>query len=938
MSSRLYERTEEISAIDAALDHLGKGRGSCLVLEGRAGCGKSTLMDYAVERGRERGARTWVVRARHLASAAPFEVLRRLLGPAVDEAGGVEALDGAARFAIPLFTPGADLSQGVDYGCQWLIAWLAERSPLLLAIDDAHWADGASLRVLLDVQTDISAQSVTMLVASRPVENKEVQGLLAEMADQPECQVLSPATLSREAVAEVVADKLGQPPHSAFVDECLKVSRGNAFYLHELLRPYQSHSRPNRQSFVRNGTLSLRRTVAWRLAELGPEATVLAQAAAIMGDGCSLHLAAELARLEEATAVQHASRLEVASILQHGDPVEFLHPLLRAAVEAELPDVVKGELHARAARLLWLSGEPPESVALHLVNSPGSGDAEIAAFLTEEGEAALEAGSIALATQLLRRALDEPAPAGERPRILVALGRAEHALNQLDVARQHLEATMESDDRPMMLTAAAELFDVLLDAGQFADLGRLHQRVVELNPTGDSLAELRLQAQLLGNVFMAVEPGLTLPPGLAEIHAHDLPVERDIQRYLLVTVAIFERTMQRGTTQGLVDNLRRAVAGLQGLQEGSLSLWDARAALEAATFLADDEFAEADAIFERLGSSVSRLRASAPSLHSELAHRRLLSALGKGDYEDVLAAITLAEQRTAHPEKSRFTAGYRFIRGWIALERGDYAAAGELLSARTGEATLYSALGALLAGEPQRVLDMLAAQGLSSAVDGPVTAVEVELDPHLVASHAYGLLGDRENAVREADREVAIRRSYGPRFRLAQALRRRATFEPSRHAVDLLAEAVELAESTPRRPVIARVLASYGTALRRVERLPEAREALYRVVDMTGEMGMDRLRARAHEELVLAGGRPRRTRLTGPRSLTAAQQQVARLAADGRTNRQIAEELFVTIKTVETHLAAVYRKLDIATRDALADMLAAPDEKPQRAGSATAIP
>ena len=101
---------------------------------------------------------------------------------------------------------------------------------------------------------------------------------------------------------------------------------------------------------------------------------------------------------------------------------------------------------------------------------------------------------------------------------------------------------------------------------------------------------------------------------------------------------------------------------------------------------------------------------------------------------------------------------------------------------------------------------------------------------------------------------------------------------------------------------------------------------------------MDRLRARAHEELVLAGGRPRRTRLTGPRSLTAAQQQVARLAADGRTNRQIAEELFVTIKTVETHLAAVYRKLDIATRDALADMLAAPDEKPQRAASATAIP
>ena len=122
-------------------------------------------------------------------------------------------------------------------------------------------------------------------------------------------------------------------------------------------------------------------------------------------------MAAELARLDEATAVLQAARLEVASILQHGDPVEFLHPLVRAAVEAELPEVVEGELHARAARLLWLSGEPPESVAQHLVNSPGSGDAEVAAFLAEEGEAALEAGSVALATQLLDRALEEPAPA-----------------------------------------------------------------------------------------------------------------------------------------------------------------------------------------------------------------------------------------------------------------------------------------------------------------------------------------------------------------------------------------------------------------------------------------------------------------------------------------------------------------------------------------------
>jgi DNA-binding CsgD family transcriptional regulator len=919
MASRLLERTNEVSAIDAALD----GHGSCVLLEGRAGRGKSTLVDYAVQRGRERGAQTWVARARHLASAAPFEVLRRLLGPAVVEAGGVDALDGAARFAIPLFTPGADLSQGVDYGCQWLIAWLAERSPLVLAVDDAHWADGASLRVLLDVQSDISAQPVTMVVASRPVENPEIQGLLAAMAAERDCSVLAPGTLSREAVEEIITEKLGEPVTGAFVDECLKVSRGNAFYLHELLRPYEGDARPNRQTFIRNGTLSLRRTVAWRLGELGPEALSLAQAAAVLGDGCSLHLAAELAGMDEVTAVQQASRLEVASILQHGDPVEFLHPLLRAAVEAELPDVVRGELHARAAKLLWLSGEAPESVALHLVNSPGSNDDEVATFLAEEGELALEAGSIALATQLLRRALDEPAPPALRPRILVALGRAERALGHLDAARRHLESAMETEPRAVALTAAAELFDVLLDSGEFADLGRLHQRVVGLEPRGDSVAEVRVRVQLLANVLMAVEPGLTLPADLAEIDTRELSVERDIDRYLLVVAAIHERTMQHGTTQRLIDNLHRAVAALDGLDDGNLSVWDVRTAIEAAAWLADDAMAEAEGILERIAPSVSRLRGSAPSLHSELEHRRLLGGLAKGDFEDVLAAIAVAEQRTAQRDTPRVAAGHRFIRGWIAFERGDYATAGELLSARSAEATLYSALGALLTGHPERVVELVAEQGFSTDVDGPVTALEVELDPHLVASHAYGLLGDRENALREADREVAIRRTYGPGFRLARALRRRASFEPARIAVDLLAEALELAESTPRRPVIARVLASYGAALQRAERAPEAREALYRAVDLAGEMGMDRLRERAHRELVLAGGRPRRTRVTGPRSLTAAQQQVAQLAAAGRTNRQIAEDLFVTIKTVETHLAAVYRKLGIAARDELADALAA---------------
>ena len=244
MGSRLYERTAELAAIDARPRAPRRGPRQ-LACSSRRGPGEARAPSSSTpwSRQREQGVRTLGARARHLASAAPFEVLRRLLGPAVEEAGGVDALEGAARFAAPLFTPGADLAHGVDYGCQWLIAWLAERDPLLLAVDDAHWADAASLRVLLDVQAEISAQRVAMVIASRPVENPEVQRLLAAIAAHPDCVVLSPETLSREAVEELASERLGAPVADDFVQECLQVSRGNAFYVTELLRSFEPGAR-----------------------------------------------------------------------------------------------------------------------------------------------------------------------------------------------------------------------------------------------------------------------------------------------------------------------------------------------------------------------------------------------------------------------------------------------------------------------------------------------------------------------------------------------------------------------------------------------------------------------------------------------------------------------------------------------------------------------
>jgi DNA-binding NarL/FixJ family response regulator len=914
--SRLHERAAEVAAIDDVVAALGEGRGNALLIEARAGFGKSALVEYAVDAARAIGARILLARARHLESAAPFEVLRRLLGPAVEEGGGADALTGAARFAAPLFTPGADLAQGVDYGCQWLVAGLAEQSPLVLAVDDAHWADAASLRVLLEVQAEISVQPVLLVLASRPVENPDAQRRLATMAGQPDCVVLTPGPLSRGGVAAVVTETLGDPAHELFVEDCLLVSGGNAFYLHELLRPYRNDFRPDLQSIVTGGTMSLRRTMSWRLGELGSDAANLAQAAAVLGDGCSLSVAAALADVDEGTGVAEVARLEAASVLSRGDPIEFVHPLVRAAVEETLTEVEIGDLHSRAARVLWENDASSGEVVPHLVASPGSGDAKVARYLTEQGRAALDAGAVAVAAQILQRALAEPPEFEQRGAVLLLTARAERGVGSHDKAAAHLELAMAIEDRQTQLNAAADLYDVLSDVGRFPDLSGLLRDVQSLQPTGGTEAEVRLRAQMLSHVVLATDPSVhDVPERYRVADADLLPVDRGVDRYLLVMAAMYERTQRHGSSDRLMGHLRRATENLPG--DAELSSWDVWSGLTAVPIMADEDMDGADTLLRRLAPAIARLRGAVPVMQAELDHRETLSAMRRGNFEDALTALERAAEFVDRHGLGGYHGSHAFTRAWIAMEQGDYSTAGPLFAGADSDVVLYSALGRLLMGNADEAVEHLRAFGLNSDPADPVRQIEVELEPHLIASHALEAVGDRVGAAREASRELAIRRIYGPRFRLALALRRQASFATAREAVPLLREAVALVERTPRRPVRARVLYSYGAALQRSGSAAEARDVLYAALDDSVDMGLERLSGHVLRELERAGARPRRVRRTGPDSLTEAQRKIAELAGEGLSNREIAEACFVTVKTVETHLAATYRKLQISGRNEL---------------------
>ena len=179
--------------------------------------------------------------------------------------------------------------------------------------------------------------------------------------------------------------------------------------------------------------------------------------------------------------------------------------------------------------------------------------------------------------------------------------------------------------------------------------------------------------------------------------------------------------------------------------------------------------------------------------------------------------------------------------------------------------------------------------------------------------------GDEARALAEQELEAA--RRWGAPGAIARALRVLGTLRRD-DGHDLLREAVATAEGSPARLEHAKALVALGSALRRAGERAEARDPLRRGLELAGRCGAAPLADQARTELYSAGGRPRRTALSGPESLTPSERRVAELAAEGNTNRDIAQTLYVTPRTVEVHLTSVYRKLGISTRAKLSAALA----------------
>jgi hypothetical protein len=364
----VLERERELSVIDRRLDETVAGRGGLVVIEGPAGIGKSALVERARAAALERNVAVAHARGSELERADAFGVVRQLFEPrlrAMSAAARHRVLGGAAALAAPVVLPetapiGRDDGSSFPtlHGLYWLVAGLAEERPQLLAVDDVHWADEASVRFLQFIANRLDDFAVLVLTAQRPDPAAPSSALRAA----PAVTMLAPAGLSVGATATALADGDGSAVAPAFAAACHDATGGNPLLVRRIAVGLRDRGVPFSEAGIaelgRVGPEVVAGAVDAAMARLGSEETALARAVAVLGDEAPLSLAAALADVPAEAAAGAADRLVRSGIFEDGRPLRFQHALVRDAVLGVLTAGERAEAHGRAARLLASLGAP----------------------------------------------------------------------------------------------------------------------------------------------------------------------------------------------------------------------------------------------------------------------------------------------------------------------------------------------------------------------------------------------------------------------------------------------------------------------------------------------------------------------------------------------------------------------------------------------------
>lgn len=938
------ERPDELSTIGGSLDAAAAGDGQVLVIEGEAGIGKTRLVRETRAMAKDRGFVRMQATGDELESAMAWGVVRQMVERSISRYTGAvrEAIiagpTGRALAALDGARPDAGDAEVVRtmHALWWVAVDLASPRPLLITVDDAQWADLPSLRFLSYLSKRVADLPIAVVVATRPPPDRF--GPLAELTVSRHVRRLLPRPLSKQGIAELSTHR-GAEPVERVIDAVHAASGGNPFLAEALLaeleaQQYSLGDPATAVAVMGLGPSTVSRTMLGRLT---PDALSLAGAMAVLGARSDLWLAGSVAGLEETRLAAAVEALVGANVVVvESAQLAFVHPVIRESMRSILGPVERAGLHAKAAGALHSHRAPADRIAAHLVNAPHGTLADAVAILREAATSSLAAADAQTAVRYLARAF-EAAPT--EASLQADLGRALLRAGEAQRAREHLQAaaaaaagasTAGGRERAELLSAAASA-TVVVDGPQAAVTELV--TLLETWPGAEFDPDrLPLEAQL----------GLIrsyLPTERRRASAHlrrfiDLPGRTPDERTLLALLAQCGRYEVSPHTE-VAETAKRALAGgalfkdSAGNTDTLVSWLLAMMAVISADAMetAREEIAAAEDWVRRHGAPIEY--AMVGNVSDFLAWRCGDLAAVEADADGVLAAVAPEE---LSPQVIALRATAVHFGAYAALERGDVGAAQELV--RGFEEQCGSAPPVISAIWLHEVRARIALEADDAAgalrhayrLRDEMTAAD--LDPPAIpwrspAALAVLSLGDEELARRLADDQLALARRWGAPSDVGAALRlvAKVDVKDSARRVTTLAEAVAVLEQSPSRLELSRALIDLGEALRVVGQRTEAREPLVRGGELAASCGSAVLRQRAVDALEALGDRPRSLYSSGQDSLTASERRVAGLAVSGRTNRDIAHELFVSPKTVENHLGRIYVKLGITGRRELARAL-----------------
>ncbi len=957
-TEHLVGRAEEMTSVDRVLGELDRGCSAAIQLVGEPGIGKTRLLAELAARADDRGHLALSGSASELERDLPFSVFVDALDEYVRglDQDRLAVLDDDVRAELAHVFPSLTaLASGRQVAPQHeryrshravraLLERLAFTQPLALVLDDLHWADSASMELLGALLRRPPAAPVLLAFAVRPHQVPERLSAALERARRADLLIhIELGALNRDEARELLGEAIDRTDASVLYAE----SGGNPFYLEQLAR---SLDRVGGTAAVDDETplaaMGVPSTVAAALAEelalLSDTARLVLEGAAVAGDPFEPELAAAAAGLPESTVMEAIDELLRLDLLRATDVprrFRFRHPLVRRAVYEATAGGWRLGAHERCAQELAARGATASARAHHVERSAREGDLGAVAVLREAGEEAVRLAPASAAHWFAEalRLLPATAPAEERIELLLARARALTAVGRFDDSHRALLdalAIVPDDSHALRARLARACAGVESNLGQ---QDQAHDRLVsalEALPDQGSREAVALLLELTVNALWRTRHEAMHEAAERAVDAARRLGDTPLTAAALAELALADSIMggadraesNRSEAAALVDSLTddelarhiEAAAWLAGVElyldryaEGDAhanrALAVARATGQGELFLLlaatlgglwrqRGKLAEADELLE--GSiEAARLLGNTHALVWNLLSRSA-AALRRGDVELALATAQESVDLSRHADSNFHAAEAAADLAAALLETGQPQPAVEILLESAGGAELV-----LIAGSPRaRYLEVLTrcwlaldrraeAEGTAAAADAWASAVQLPM------------------AAAWADRAAAaVSLSAG---------------EPARAAEHALASAAAAAEvGAPVEAALSRTLA--GRALARAGDGDRAATELQGAARAFEACGALRFRDEAERELRKLGHHiHRRTRAgkadgTGLELLTERELQVARLVVDRKTNPEIAAELFLSQKTVETHLRNIFRKVGVSSRVELA--------------------